>query len=49
MEMAGGVNVYDITKYKSYPNLIIDEYLGNFDVQTLYGLRKDIVFNAQKA
>jgi serine carboxypeptidase 1 len=48
VEWAGGVNVYDITKYRRYPDLIIDEYLNNFDVQTLYGLRKDITFNKQK-
>ncbi len=48
VEMAGGVNVYDITKYKPYPNLIIDEYLGNYDVQNLYVIRHDITFNAQK-
>ena len=49
VEMAGGVNVYDITKYKEYPNLIIDEYLGNYDNQNLLGLRHDIIFNAQKS
>ncbi len=49
VEMAGGVNVYDITKYKPYPDLIIAEYLGNYDTQTLFSLRRDIIFNAQKA
>ncbi len=45
--MAGGVNVYDITQYKPYPDMIIKYYLGNFDIQTLYQLRKDIVFGSQ--
>ncbi len=49
VEMAGGVNVYDITKYRPYPNIIIDEYLGNYDTQTLFGLRRDIKFNAKKS
>lgn len=47
--MAGGVNVYDITKYREYPDLIINEYLGNYDVQTLFGLRRDIEFGKQSA
>ena len=47
VEMAGGVNVYDITKYREYPDLIINEYLGNYDVQTLFGLRRDIQFGTQ--
>jgi hypothetical protein len=47
VEMAGGVNVYDITKYREYPDLIINEYLGNYDVQTLFGLRRDIQFGKQ--
>ena len=46
--MAGGVNVYDITKYRRYPDIIISEYLGNYDIQTLFSLRRDIIFNAQK-
>ena len=47
VEMAGGVNVYDITKYREYPDLIINEYLGNYNVQTLFGLRRDIQFGSQ--
>lgn len=47
VEWAGGVNVYDITKYREYPDLIIDEYLGNNEVQTLFALRKDIKFGGQ--
>lgn len=41
------MNVYDITKYKPYPDMIIAEYLGNYDIQTLYGLRRDISFGSQ--
>lgn len=40
--------MYDITKYRRYPDLIIEEYLGNYDIQTLFGLNRDIKFNAQK-
>jgi carboxypeptidase C (cathepsin A) len=47
VQMAGGVNVYDITKYIEYPDMIINEYLGNYDIQTLYGLRHDLIFGAQ--
>lgn len=47
VEMAGGINVYDITKYRDYPDLIIDEYLGNYEIQSLFALRRDIVFGAQ--
>jgi vitellogenic carboxypeptidase-like protein len=47
VEWAGGVNVYDITKYREYPDLIINEYLGNDEVQTLFALRKDIKFGGQ--
>lgn len=47
VEFAGGVNVYDITKYKPYPDMIIAEYLGSYAVQTLYGLRRDISFGSQ--
>jgi len=49
VELAGGVNVYDITKYREYPDLIIKEYLGSYDVQNLFGLRKDIDFGGQSA
>ena len=47
VELAGHVNVYDITKYRPYPDLIINQYLGNYEVQTLFSLRRDIVFGAQ--
>lgn len=45
--MAGQVNVYDITKYREYPTLLIDEYLGNFDIQKLFGLNKEIKYGSQ--
>ena len=47
VDFAGGVNVYDITKYHDYPILLIDEYLGNLNNQKLYGLRSDIKYGAQ--
>lgn len=49
VNMAGGVNVYDITKYREYPDLIINEYLGNYDIQTLFGLIRNITFGGQSA
>ena len=47
VDYAGGVNVYDITSYHEYPTLILDEYLGNINIQKLYGIRSDIKFGAQ--
>lgn len=47
VDMAGGVNVYDITKYHDYPTLIIDEYLGKLETKRLFGLKEDITFGSQ--
>ena len=44
---AGGVNVYDITKYHDYPDQLINQYLGQPNIQTLYSLNKDIEFASQ--
>ena len=37
---AGGVNVYDITKYHDYPDELIGQYLGQPDIVTRYSLNK---------
>jgi len=29
VDMAGGINVYDLTKYRDYPDEIIGEYFGD--------------------
>lgn len=47
VEKAGGVNVYDITKYHDYPDQLIGQYLGQPDIVTLYSLNKDIEFASQ--
>ena len=49
VDYAGGVNVYDFTSYHEYPILILDEYLGNINIQRLYGIRSDIKFGAQSS
>ena len=28
VNVSGGVNVYDITKYRPYPTMLIDSFLG---------------------
>ena len=47
VEKAGGVNVYDITKYHDYPDELINEYLGQPNIVSLYSLNKDIEFASQ--
>ncbi len=43
----GGVNVYDITKYKPYPTQLLDEYFINRDVINMYKLDPSIKYNSQ--
>jgi len=45
----GGVNVYDITKYRPYPTALLDEYFNNFDVQRLYNLDPSVKYNSQSS
>lgn len=47
VDRAGGVNVYDITKYHDYPDALIGEYLGDPLTQDLYHLNKQVEFGAQ--
>lgn len=47
VEKAGGVNVYDITKYHDYPDQLIGQYLGQPDIVKLYSLNRDIEFASQ--
>lgn len=47
VEKAGGVNVYDITSYHEYPDVLIGDYLGQPDIVSMFSLNKDIVFGSQ--
>lgn len=42
VEKAGNVNVYDITKYHRYPNVLISDYLGQPETKTLWDLNTNI-------
>ena len=46
-EVAGGLNVYDITKYHPYPTKLIESYLESPDIQKLYELNTDIIYDSQ--
>ena len=45
VDRAGDVNVYDITSYHDYPDILIGEYLGQPDIQNLFSLNKEIVYS----
>ena len=47
VEVSGGVNVYDITKYKDYPTLILEEFFGNPDVKSRFKLNPNVVYSSQ--
>lgn len=47
VQKAGNVNVYDITKYHEYPDILISQFLGQPDIKALYSLNKDIDFGSQ--
>ena len=47
VDRAGDINVYDITKYEPYPDILIQEYLDNFDIKKLYHLDNDIHYGSQ--
>jgi hypothetical protein len=38
VEKAGNINVYDITKYHDYPDVLIEEFLGQPDIKKLFSL-----------
>jgi len=42
VDRAGGVNVYDITKYHDYPDLLINEFLGQPLTIKQFALNSDI-------
>jgi hypothetical protein len=42
VEKAGGINVYDITKYHDYPDILISEFLGNPNTIKSFFLNPDI-------
>jgi hypothetical protein len=39
---AGDINVYDITKYYDYPDVLISEFLGQPDIKKVFSLHPDI-------
>lgn len=47
VEKAGNINVYDITKYHDYPDVLISEFLGQPDIKKLFSLNPDIEFSGQ--
>jgi hypothetical protein len=42
VDKAGGINVYDITSYQDYPDILISEFLGQPDIKKLFSLNPDI-------
>jgi carboxypeptidase C (cathepsin A) len=49
VDLAGGVNIYDITSYKEYPTKLLEEFFGNEVVQNIYKLNPDIEYAAQSS
>ena len=47
VEFAGGVNVYDITKYHDYPTQLLESFFDNPDVVNRFKLNPDIVYSSQ--
>lgn len=47
VNMSGGVNVYDITKYHDYPDEIIGSFLESPDNKKLFGLNPEVEFGTQ--
>ena len=47
VELAGGVNVYDITKYRDYPTELVRMYLSNPDIIKMFKLNPSIEFGSQ--
>ena len=47
VEKAGNINVYDITKYHDYPDILIDSFLNQPDNKKLFFLNSEIEFGAQ--
>jgi hypothetical protein len=49
VEVSGGVNVYDITKYKDYPIQILESFFGNPDIKNRFKLNPDVIYGSQSA
>ncbi len=47
VNMSGGVNVYDITKYRDYPTELINSFLESPDNKKRFALNNDVVFGKQ--
>lgn len=47
VNMSGGVNVYDITKYYDYPTELIASFLESPDNKKRFGLNNDVEFGKQ--
>ena len=47
VNMSGGVNVYDITKYKEYPVELIGSFLESPDNKKKFALNNDVAFGKQ--
>ena len=47
VDMAGGVNVYDITSYQDYPTQILESFFENPDVVSRFKLNPEVVYASQ--
>jgi serine carboxypeptidase 1 len=45
--MSGNVNIYDITKYKEYPDQLVGAFLESPDNKKRYGLNPEVPFGQQ--
>jgi hypothetical protein len=45
--MSGGVNVYDITKYRDYPTELIGSFLESPDNKKKFALNSEVIFGKQ--
>lgn len=44
---SGGINVYDITKYHPYPDMLISEFINSPEGRALFKFHPDITYGAQ--
>lgn len=47
VDWAGGVNVYDFTKYHDYPTDLLEEFFWDPEVKSLFKLNDDIDYGKQ--
>jgi len=47
VDLAGVVNVYDITKYKAYPTQLLESFFGSPDIKNKFKLNADVVYASQ--